>query len=134
MRRMVVSALLLAVAATFTGCSSSKMPAVAPMPNIAGPWEFIASSTSSPGFSTGIETALQEAQVFSSQTGTFVPTGQISAGGAQVNAPTKPGAYRLFVYALDNHGKGAYANIPFYVDAKPSAVASTSTINSIHGE
>jgi hypothetical protein len=85
MRRMVVSALLLALAATFTGCSSSKMPAVAPMPNIAGPWEFIASSTSSPGFSTGIEAALQEAQIFSMQTGTFVPTGQFSAGGAQVN-------------------------------------------------
>ncbi len=85
MRRMVVSALLFAVAATFAGCSSSKTAAVAPMPNIAGAWEFISSSTSSPGFSTGIETALQEAQVFSSQTGTFVPTGQISAGGAQVN-------------------------------------------------
>jgi hypothetical protein len=85
MRRMVVSALLSALAAIFTACSSSKTPAVAPMPNIAGPWEFIASSTSSPGYSTGIETALQEAQVFSTQTGTFVSTGQISAGGAQVN-------------------------------------------------
>jgi hypothetical protein len=85
MRRMVVSALLLALAATLTGCSSSKMPAVAPMPNIAGSWEFIATSTSSLGYSTGIEVALQEAQVFSMQTGTFVPTGQLSAGGAQVN-------------------------------------------------
>jgi len=85
MRRMVVFALLLALAATLTGCSISKTPAVAPMPNIAGPWEFIASSTSSPGYSTGIETALQEATVFSTQTGTFVSTGQISAGGAQVN-------------------------------------------------
>jgi hypothetical protein len=27
-------------------------------------------------------------------------------------------------YALDNHGKAAYANIPFYVDAKSAAAAS----------
>jgi hypothetical protein len=40
---------------------------------------------------------------------------------AQITAPSQPGAYRLFVYALDNHGKGAYANIPFYVDAKVAA-------------
>jgi hypothetical protein len=84
MRRMDVSALLLVLTTLLTSCSSSKIPA-APMPNIAGPWEFIASSTSSPGYSTGIEAALQEAQVFSTQTGTFVSTGQISAGGAQVN-------------------------------------------------
>jgi hypothetical protein len=37
---------------------------------------------------------------------------------AQITAPLKPGAYRLFVYALDNRGKAAYANIPFYVDTK----------------
>ncbi|MFZ1010222.1 MAG: hypothetical protein WAN65_25520 [Candidatus Sulfotelmatobacter sp.] len=85
MRRIVVSALSLAVAALFTSCSSSSKIPDAPMPNVAGPWEFIASSTTSPGFSTGIEAALQEAQVFSTQTGTFVSTGQISAGGAQVN-------------------------------------------------
>jgi hypothetical protein len=39
-------------------------------------------------------------------------------GTAQVKAPSKPGAYRLFAYALDGNGKAAYANIPFYVDAK----------------
>jgi hypothetical protein len=84
MRRMVVSALLLALVTTLISCSSSKIPD-APMPNIAGPWEFIATSTNSAGYSSGIEVALQEAQVFSTQTGTFVPTGQISASGAQVN-------------------------------------------------
>jgi hypothetical protein len=33
-----------------------------------------------------------------------------------VKAPARPGAYRLFVYALDGKGHAAHANIPFYVD------------------
>jgi hypothetical protein len=45
------------------------------------------------------------------------------AGEAQVKAPVKPGAYRLFVYVFNGRGKAAYANIPFYVDAKTSTVA-----------
>jgi hypothetical protein len=52
--------------------------------------------------------------------------GLVSAGAAaeaKITAPAKPGAYRLFVYALNNHGKAAYANIPFYVDAKISNIA-----------
>lgn len=32
-------------------------------------------------------------------------------------APAQPGAYRLFGYALDDHGHAAYGNIPFRVDA-----------------
>ena len=46
-----------------------------------------------------------------------------AGGEARITAPARPGAYRLFVYALDRHGKAAYANIPFYVDAKPATVA-----------
>jgi hypothetical protein len=45
-------------------------------------------------------------------------------GQAQIKAPAKPGAYRLFAYAYDDHGKAAYANIPFYVDAATAASAS----------
>lgn len=44
-------------------------------------------------------------------------------GEAQVKAPAQSGAYRLFAYAVDSHGKAAYANIPFYVDAQAQASA-----------
>jgi hypothetical protein len=41
-----------------------------------------------------------------------------TAAEVQVKAPAKAGAYRLFAYGYDGHGRAAYANIPFYVDAK----------------
>lgn len=52
--------------------------------------------------------------------------GLVSEGTAeaQVKAPAKPGPYRLFVYALDGHGKAAYSNIPFCVDVKTDPVTS----------
>ena len=36
--------------------------------------------------------------------------------GIALKAPTRPGAYRLFVYAFDGRGHAAHANIPFFVD------------------
>jgi hypothetical protein len=44
-------------------------------------------------------------------------------GTADVKAPAKPGAYRLFAYVITGNGKAAYANIPFYVDAPASPTA-----------
>jgi hypothetical protein len=37
-------------------------------------------------------------------------------GAITLKAPTRPGAYRLFVYAFDGQGHAAHANIPFFVD------------------
>ncbi|MBN2275793.1 MAG: glycosyl hydrolase family 2 [Bacteroidales bacterium] len=39
-----------------------------------------------------------------------------SGAGTNFNAPSIPGAYRLFIYILDNKGNAATANIPFYVE------------------
>ena len=34
-----------------------------------------------------------------------------------LEAPSEPGAYRLYAYAFDGKGHAAYANIPFYVSS-----------------
>jgi hypothetical protein len=75
---------LFVLTAILIACSSvSTMPS-APMPNIAGAWEFIAASATTPGYSTGVEVALQEGQVFNNSTGAYDETGQISAAATQV--------------------------------------------------
>ena len=53
------------------------------MPNISGSWEFIAASSTNPGYSTRIEVALKEGQVFVD--GNYAENGQISASGPQIN-------------------------------------------------
>jgi hypothetical protein len=46
-----------------------------------------------------------------------------AAQGGQITlqAPVKPGAYRLFAYVFDGHGHAAHVNIPFYVDEAAKA-------------
>jgi hypothetical protein len=86
MKRTAAPVLLVTFAAILTSCSGSGSKIMAPpMPNISGPWEFIATSTITPGYQTGIETALQEGQVFSNTTASYVETGQISASGTQLS-------------------------------------------------
>lgn len=40
---------------------------------------------------------------------------EIKDGVVTLNAPSEPGAYRLFVHITDGNGSAAHANIPFYV-------------------
>ena len=45
--------------------------------------------------------------------------------GAQFPAPTKPGAYRIFVFVYDGNGNAATGNLCFFVDATPPAPSPT---------
>jgi hypothetical protein len=47
----------------------------------------------------------------------------VKGNTAQIKAPSREGAYRLFFYAKNEADKVAYANIPFYVMPNPEAEA-----------
>ena len=106
--RIIAPILLFAFSIILISCSGSKIFS-APMPNISGPWEFIAVSTTSPGSSTGIEVSLQEGQVFNSATGVYDATGQVSASGTQLS----------FV-SLSNPGSSSPNSITFGGNCTPA--------------
>ena len=79
--RAVVSIVLAVVCGALLGCGGSKSSVTPPaIPNIAGPWEFVALSNN--GSLTGIEVALTEGQVLVN--GVEQPDGQITASGTQI--------------------------------------------------
>jgi len=82
MRRLFFLLALAVLSVTLLSCSGrSSIPPV-PTPNISGSWEFVAASTTNPGYVTGIEVALKEGQVLVD--GAYAPNGQISASGPQI--------------------------------------------------
>jgi hypothetical protein len=85
MKRSFLLFPLVALAIALVSCSSggSSSSSSAPVPNISGSWELIAASSLNPGYSTGIEVALQEGQVFVN--GIYQENGQISASGQQIS-------------------------------------------------
>jgi len=79
----ILAGLLCLLAIAFLSCGSGKSdPPATAFPLISGSWEFIASSTSNPGFQTGLEVNLQEGQVLVSSF-QYKPNGQLSASGLQ---------------------------------------------------
>ncbi|HWW16010.1 MAG TPA: hypothetical protein VN310_15220 [Candidatus Dormibacteraeota bacterium] len=72
-----------ALAIVLVSCSGRSSIPPGPLPNVSGSWEFIAASANNPGYSTNIEAALKEGQVFVN--GTYQEDGQISASGQQIN-------------------------------------------------
>lgn len=49
----------------------------------------------------------------------FALVKKVKGNTAQIQAPKKEGAYRLFFYAKNSANKVAYANVPFYVKPDP---------------
>jgi hypothetical protein len=83
MSRSLLLSFLLLLAISLAGCSGGSSIPAQPLPNVSGSWEFIAASNTNPGFSTGIEVALKEGQVFAD--GNYAENGEISASGQQIS-------------------------------------------------
>jgi hypothetical protein len=114
MKRSFLLFALVALAIALVSCSGKSSATSPPMPNISGSWEFIAASTTNPGYSTGIELALQEGQVFVN--GAYQESGQISASGLQINfVGFTPTGGIVFggncAVATDNPGNGLVGSI-----------------------
>lgn len=78
-RKLCVPTVLTTIALALVACSGGKIPA-GQLPDIAGPWEFLAVSNNQTTVSTGIEVALKAGQSFVN--GVEQPNGQVSATGA----------------------------------------------------
>ncbi len=83
MKRSFLLFPLVALAIALVSCSGNSSIPPGLVPNISGSWEFIAYSSTNPGYSTGIEVALKEGQVLVN--GNYVENGQISASGQQIS-------------------------------------------------
>jgi len=81
MLRFVPLIALVLLSAAFINCGGKGSSAAQSIPNIAGPWEFIAYSSNG-SKPTGIEVALQEGKTLLD--GIYTPNGQISASSAQI--------------------------------------------------
>jgi hypothetical protein len=62
-----------------------------------------------------------------------VPGGIADAQKSEVSleAPSEPGAYRLYAYAFDGKGHAAYANIPFYVSSSDENTRADADANAV---
>ena len=83
MSRSFLLFLLVTLAIALISCSGGSSVPAQPIPGVSGWWEFIAASSTNPGYSTGIEVALKEGQVFVN--GNYSENGQISASAQQIN-------------------------------------------------
>jgi hypothetical protein len=83
MRRRFLLSPLVALAIISVSCSGRSSIPPGPIPDVSGFWALVASSSTNPGYSTDIEVALKEGQVFVN--GRYSWNGQLSASGQQIS-------------------------------------------------